>query len=115
MRHAAHVHLEDLAEVSEQLVKVDHPVSNFLRSSSEHHSAFKVGSTACRRAHRASDPGRTGFEHTSLVFEVGTFRFTIILTHKPMHGYRHICCVGRMTRFRPRFAVSKTVPRPVLR
>src|SRR5690349_1201670 len=68
VRHAADVHLQDLAVMDEQFVQGEDAVGDLVGPSGEHHPAgLHVGGTVGRRLPGAPDLGGAGGEHAQLV------------------------------------------------
>ena len=64
VRHAADVHLQDLAGVTEQLAQVQDPVGDLVGAAGEHHPArLVVGGSSRRRGRRAPGLGRARAFH----------------------------------------------------
>src|SRR4051812_1486907 len=97
LRHAADVHLEDLARVAEQAVKMQDPLGDLPGAPDEDHAAALVGGCAfdpCRR--RTAQLGHALLEHPALVLEVGLPGEVVGLGHEAVHRDRDVRGLGRM-------------------
>ena len=80
VRHAADVHLQDLARVAQELVQVEDALGDFVRPADEDHPARLI-------VDGATDPERSGaadlrhrlLEHPRLVVEVGLLGLVVVV------------------------------------
>ena len=117
VRHAADVHLQDLAVVAEQLVQVQDALGDLVGAAGEDHAA---GLAWLPRGPAAAMPGRPisaapVANIAQLVLEVGRLGGGVVRADEPVDRDGDVGVVGGVADLGPRVAVGVAVLGPVLR
>ncbi len=112
MRHAADVHLQDLACAAEELVQVEDPLGDFGRRRRPSRR-LEVGGAAGLGRSGSADLGHALLEHPRLVFEVGLLGLMVV-RDEAVDGDSDVGCVGGVSHLRPRGAIGMAVLGPML-